>query len=147
MTVYPLIPAYDDGEWSTEIAKEHGDDIFADAAIFNVEIEAPPEFTLITTGSCSTPQEGRWVCEAAPMRDFTMVLGENYERAAREVEGVVVNSYFYRQHAAGGEKALDVAVEAVRAFSELRPLPVHRAGRRRNAELPGRHGILKPLGG
>jgi hypothetical protein len=117
-TVYPLIPVHDDEGWNIEIAKEHGDDIFADVSIFNVEIKAPPEFTLIATGACTNPEEGRWTCDAAPMRDFTLILGENYERAAREVEGVVVNSYFYPQHAPGGGKALEVAVDAVKAFSE-----------------------------
>ncbi|MEA3375542.1 MAG: hypothetical protein U9R72_05020 [Chloroflexota bacterium] len=53
------------------------------------------------------------------MRDFALILGEDYERAAREVAGVVVNSYFYRRHEAGGGKAFDVAVRALETFSGL----------------------------
>ncbi len=118
-TVYPLIPVHDEDGWNIEIAPVHGDDIFADVSIYKVRIAAPPEFTLISSGACSHPQEGTWLCEAGPMRDFALILGGDYERAAREVAGVVVNSYFYRRHGAGGGKALDVAVRALETFSGL----------------------------
>jgi len=116
-TVYPLVPAYDEAGWHTGTAPVHGDDVFSDVAIYNAKVSAPSTFTLIATGACGTPSEGTWTCEAAPMRDFTVVLGEDYERAGREVRGVVVNSYFYEWHTPGGGKALDVAVDAVEAFS------------------------------
>ena len=53
------------------------------------------------------------------MGDFTLILGENYERRSRDARGVVVNSYFYEWHAAGGGRALEVAVDAVEAFSDF----------------------------
>ncbi len=118
-TVYPIIPAHDEGGWSTDVAPVHGDDVFADVAIYNVEVTAPSTLTLVATGACSTPVGGKWICEAAPMRDFTVILGENYKRAARKVEGVVVNSYFYEWHEAGGGKALDVAADALEAFGDF----------------------------
>ncbi len=117
-TVYPLIPAYDERGWNTGIAPVHGDDVFADVAIYDVQVTAPPGLTLVASGSCSTPQDGTWMCEAAPMRDFTLILGENYERAGREVRGVVVNSYYYSWHAAGGGRVLEVAADALGAFSD-----------------------------
>mgnify|MGYP006285915055 CR=1 FL=1 len=118
-TVYPLIPAYHETGWHTEVAPVHGDDVFADVAIYNVEIEAPSSFTLIATGACGTPSEGTWTCKAAPMRDFTLILGESYKRAGRETRGVVVNSYFYEWHEPGGGKALEVAVDALEAFTDF----------------------------
>ena len=80
--VYPLIPVYNERGWNTEVAPVHGDDIFADVAMYNVTVNAQSRFTLVATGTCGTPVEGTWTCEAAPMRDFTVILGENYERAA-----------------------------------------------------------------
>jgi aminopeptidase N len=52
------------------------------------------------------------------MRDFTMILGDNYQRANQNVKGVVVNSYFYQEHERGGHKALMVAADALAAFTE-----------------------------
>jgi len=118
-TVYPLIPVYDERGWHTNIAPVHGDDVFSDVAIYNVTVTAPSGFTLVATGACDDREEGTRVCEAAPMRDFTVILGENYERAAKKTRGVVINSYFYEWHRPGGEKALDVAVGALEAFSDL----------------------------
>jgi hypothetical protein len=118
-TVYPIIPVYDDEGWNVEHVPEHSDDLHTDIARHRVRVSAPPEVTLVASGACTNPEPGTWQCQAAPMRDFTLILGEDYQRAARTVEGVVVNSYFYPQHAWGGGKALEVAVDAMTAFSEL----------------------------
>lgn len=117
-TVYPLIPVYNERGWNAQIAPVHGDDVFSEVAIYDVQVTAPPDFTLIASGACGTPEDGTWTCSAAPMRDFTVILGEHYARAGRETEGVVVNSYFYEWHAAGGNKALEVAVDALEAFND-----------------------------
>jgi len=120
-TVYPLIPVYDDHGWNAEIAPVHGDDVFSDVTIYHVAVTLrdPSDFTLVATGACGTPDNGTWTCETAPMRDFTVILGENYERSGRDVRGVVVNSYSNKQHTAGGARALDVAVDALEAFTDF----------------------------
>jgi len=118
-TVYPLIPVYNENGWNADMAPVHGDDVFSDVAIYNVEVTAPSAFTLVATGACGTPLDRTWRCKAAPMRDFTVILGENFERVGRETRGVVVNSYFYEWHAAGGAKALEVAVDALEAFTDF----------------------------
>lgn len=119
--VYPLIPVYDDEGWNVEIAPPYGDDLYADVAAYHVRITAPADQTLIVSGSCAPPQASgelaTWSCEAAPMREFVLILGE-YQHANRRVENVVVNSYYYPEHAAGGDKALQVAVDALTAFTE-----------------------------
>ena len=53
------------------------------------------------------------------MRNFVFVLGENYNYANRVVQDVVVNSYYYRGHRLGGEKALEAAADALVAFTDL----------------------------
>ena len=117
--VYPFIPVYDDEGWNVEIAPTHSDDVYADVASYEVTISAPDEFTVITSGSCSQPRDGTWACEAAPVREFALVLGRDYERANRRVGDVVVNSYYYTGHEVGGSLALDVADRALSVFSDL----------------------------
>jgi hypothetical protein len=121
--VYPLIPVYDDEGWNVDQAPVHGDDVYSDVAAYNVQIAAPSSMQLIASGGCtqqaSEGTETTWTCEAAPMRDFTLVLGENFQQRNRMVEGVVVNSYFYAGHEAGGEKALQVAVDSLVVFGDL----------------------------
>jgi hypothetical protein len=122
-TVYPLIPVYDDEGWNIEIAPDYSDDIYSDMAAYEVQITAPSAMTLVASGSCvQEVQEAEtttWICEAAPMRNFVLILGENFELANRVVEDVVINSYFYPEHAVGGGKALEVAADALATFTEL----------------------------
>ena len=122
-TTYPLIPVYDDEGWNVEIAPEHGDDIYTDVSAFQVEITAPSAMTLVASGACVRGAQDRqtttWICEAAPVRDFVFILGEDFQLANRAVEGVVINSYYRPEHAAGGGLALDVAADALAAFSEM----------------------------
>jgi hypothetical protein len=122
-TVYPLIPVYDDEGWNVEIAPEYSDDIYSDIAAYEVQITAPSAMTLVASGSCVVQvQEAEtttWTCEAAPVRNFVLILGENFEMANRVVNDVVINSHFYPEHAQGGGRALEVAADALEAFTEL----------------------------
>jgi hypothetical protein len=117
--VYPLVPVYDDEGWNVDIAPTHGDDLYADVASYEVTISAPLEFTVITSGSCGRPRDGIWACEAAPVREFVVILGRDYKLANRMVNDVVVNSYYYERDERSGSRALDVAVNALVEFSEL----------------------------
>ena len=118
-TVYPVIPAYDDQGWNVEIAPTHGDDIYTDVSSYNVHVTAPSDLTLVASGACLFPKEGVWSCNAGPMRDFVLILGHRYRRAGQLVEGVVVNSYFYPEHESAGRRALEVAADALVAFTDL----------------------------
>lgn len=116
--VYPVIPVYDDEGWNVEIAPDYGDDPYTDVASYAVRITAPPEMVIIASGACSTDGGGVWQCEAAPMRDFTLVVSDRFERRAERVGDVVVNSYTYGDVGASAQTALEVAIDSVRAFSE-----------------------------
>ncbi len=122
-TIYPFIPVYDDEGWNVEIAPEYSDDTYSDIAVYQVQVTAPATMTLVTSGACVRQTQKAnmvtWECGAAPVRDFVLVLGENFELANRVVDGVVVNSYFYEGHEKGGGQALTVATDALKAFSEL----------------------------
>jgi len=121
--VYPLIPVYDDEGWNVDIAPTHADDVYSDIAAYHVRITAPSSMRLIASGACSPETSDEemttWTCEAAPMRDFVLVLGDRFQLRNGTAKGVVINSYFYTGHEAGGEKALAVAADALTVFSEL----------------------------
>jgi len=117
--VYPLVPVYDDEGWNVEIAPQYGDAVYSDLASYTVHVTAPEELTLVASGSCDEGQPGRWDCRATHMRDFALVLSEDYSSLCREVGGVALNSYFYAGHEEGGELALAVAAEALAVFEAL----------------------------
>ncbi|MCX7855876.1 MAG: M1 family metallopeptidase, partial [Anaerolineae bacterium] len=117
--VYPLIPVYDDEGWNVEIAPEYGDAVYSDVAFYQVDVTAPPTMTLVASGTCAAPEAGRWSCQAGPVRDFALILGDDYQVASQVAEGTVVNSYFYSEHREGGEQVLRMAVDAFTLYSRL----------------------------
>lgn len=118
-TVYAIIPVYNDEGWNVEIAPAHGDDIHTDVSSYEVQVTAPSNLTLVASGVCLRLREGVWSCNAGPMRDFVLILGDRYQRAARLVEDVVVNSYFHGEHERAGRRAVEVAADALVAFTDL----------------------------
>lgn len=125
---YPLVPVYDDERWNVELAPPHGDAVTSDVAFYDVRVTAPTTMTLAASGVCtaSSPQAGRstWSCLAAPMRDFNLVLGSDYQTISAYVDGVRVNAIFRPGHADTGARALDYAAESVRLFNrQFGPYP------------------------
>ncbi len=117
--VYPLIPVYDDEGWNVEIAPGYGDAVYSDVAFYQVDVTAPPTMTLVASGTCAVLEAGRWSCQAGPVRDFVLILGDDYQVASQVAEGVIVNSYFYSDHREGGERVLSMAVNAFILCSRL----------------------------
>lgn len=117
--VYPLIPVYDDEGWNVEVAPEYGDAVYSDVAFYQVGVTAPPTMTLVASGTCAGWEAGRWSCQAGPVRDFVLILGDDYQVASQVAEGVVVNSYFYSDHWEGGEQVLRIAADALTLYSRL----------------------------
>jgi len=121
--VYPLIAVHDGDGWQVDLAPQHSDDVYSEVAAYRVRITAPADMTLVASGVCAQEEaegaEATWRCEAAPMRDFMLVVGRDYRQRNRLEGGVVVNSYFYAGHERGGERALQTAADALRVFADL----------------------------
>lgn len=117
--VYPLIPVYDDEGWNVEVAPEYGDAVYSDVAFYQVNVTGPPTMTLIASGTCSSPEAGRWSCVAGPVRDFMLVLGADYQMVGQVAGGTRVNSYFYSDHQMGGAQVLQYAINALTLYSRL----------------------------
>ncbi len=116
--VYPVIPVYNETGWHTEVAPNFSDDPFTDIAAYSVRISAPPTMALVASGTCTSIGPGMWRCDASPMRDFMLVLSDKFVRVAHTAGDVVINSYYYEGVQQSGQLALDVAVDAVTAYTD-----------------------------
>ncbi|CAG0927780.1 hypothetical protein TFLX_00617 [Thermoflexales bacterium] len=118
---FPLIPVYDDEGWNVEVAPPQGDTVFSDTALFQVNITAPAEDVVATSGVCDvTPsdQTTMWRCVSGPMRDFMIALSPDYQIESDTIDGVKVNSYYREELAEEGERGLQVVVDALRAYNQ-----------------------------
>jgi hypothetical protein len=120
---YPTIAGRDPVTgWLLDHPSVNGDAIFSDTALYDVTIEAEPDWKLATTGvefddAAEDPGGRRFV--SGPVRDFTIVADEDFEVATEEVDGITVNSWFNPGQDRVGEAILQYAVQSLGFFDDL----------------------------
>lgn len=125
---YPQIPVYDSEGWNVEVAPGMGDAVFSDAALYQVDIHAPKNQLLVTSGTCESRDapEGQQTqhCVSGPMRDFMIAASADFQVASETVDDVQINSYFLKKDAAAGRTGLQVTTEAFKSYSKrIGPYP------------------------
>ncbi len=125
---YPILAVYDEQGWNLDAVSFIGDSVYSDMATYQVEIDLPEDQVLVSTGVIQQVATGeahkQYVIESGPVRDFFMILSPNFEGVEEQVEGTLVSSYYLPGNRAGGQRALQVAVEALETFNhQFGPYP------------------------
>jgi len=120
---YPLLAVHDGTAWYEETAPPHGDPVFADAALYEVNLTLPPTLTLATTGAVIGQAEnaaGQRVYQIAggPLREFTWLASADYRVAETTAYGAKVRSYYLAADEAAGKSALNQAAAALRIYAD-----------------------------
>lgn len=121
---YPTLSKFDSDGWDQDKYAGIGDVSFFDPADFNVHIVTPASFQLVTTGSVlkQIPQKDSRVSydiEASMSRDFAIELSPRYALKTRLVDGVVIKSYFLKDHQTSGNLASEAAVKAFQYYQKV----------------------------
>ena len=124
---YPLIPVYDNEGWNVETAPGYGDAVFSDTALYQVNITAPSDQVVVTSGVCDQAVNGATQtdrCVSGPMRDFMIALSADYDVVSETVDGAHINSYFLTKDAEQGRAGLATTVAAMKSYSQrIGPYP------------------------
>ncbi len=120
---YPLLAVHDGVAWHEDVAPEHGDAVFADAALYDVTLTLPPALTLVATGSVlseAVDLEGRRTYHIVdgPLREFAFLASEQYQMAETTVSGRLLRSYYLPGHEAAGLATLDYAAAALQSYED-----------------------------
>jgi len=118
---YPTVVVYDDQGWHRETPATQGDVIYHDASLYDVSLTAPADLTLAATGStlervANADGSATWRLVGGPMRDFNVAASKRYQSASQKAGDVMVTSYFLPEQAAGGQKTLDWASQALQVY-------------------------------
>jgi hypothetical protein len=119
---YPILAAREGDDWQRKVEQSIGDALYADVADYTVEIRAPQDLPVFTSGAETSRREG-----AAPgsftrvftgdsLRSFAIIAGRNLRAEERKQGDVTVRSVFMEGHEVIGRRVLGIAAEAVRAF-------------------------------
>lgn len=122
-SIYPLIPARDNGNWHLDVGPPYGDLVYADASSYDVRITAPATMAVIASGSTVATQtnaEGTntWHIIAAPARDFSFVASDRLKRFSTRAGDAQVNSYFLDKDNSDGVQVAQWAAKALEVYSQ-----------------------------
>lgn len=121
-SVYPMIPAYDEKGWHTELPPPYGDLVYADASVYDVTFTAPATMTVIASGSTigetSNGSEKTWHFVGGPMRDFDFNVSSDLKISTAQVGQVTVNSYYLPKDESGGKNVLKWATRALEVYND-----------------------------
>ncbi len=125
---YPMIAVYDDQGWHTEPSPPHGDETYADMSHYLVQVTAPAEQVIVSTGveidGSETGSKQTITIAAGAVRDFYLAMSDRYGVVSENVGPVQINSYAPLELLDGAEMALDVTAYAMRSYGErFRPYP------------------------
>jgi hypothetical protein len=122
---YPVLAARDNDEWQRKVETTIGDVIFAEAADYEVTVDAPSDVALFASAPAreSSTRSGRAgnsvrEFEGENLRDFALVGGRDLRSVERKVNDVTVRSIFMPEHETTGRRVLASAANAVRIYTE-----------------------------
>ena len=119
---YPIAAVYDDKGWNIERYYSIGEPFYSDAADYKVSIEAPKEYTIASTGFLieEKAEDGRtvWSFEANSVRNFALIACDRYKVLEKNIDGILVKSYFYSYDEKYGKIALEHGIRAIKAFNQ-----------------------------
>jgi hypothetical protein len=128
---YPLLAVHEamigsagsGSSWREDIAPDHSDAVFAEAALYDVTLALPPALELATTGSIvedTTEAGGQRVYHivGGPLREFAWLASADYLMAETAVRGTAVRSYHLPGDEAAGQAALAYAATSLGAYED-----------------------------
>jgi hypothetical protein len=125
-TAYPTLVVHDGDEWKRKVEASVGDFVFNEAADYEVSVTAASGVEVFTSGMETGPrsEKNSQTFTATAMRDFAILAGRGLRSEHTEVNGTNVRSIYFAEHERVGKRALAVAANSLRTFTELfGPLP------------------------
>jgi hypothetical protein len=122
---YPILAGWEpDRGWRLDAPTSFGDPTFGATALYEVTLTAPEEQRLVTSGRAVGEEDAEpgWQSRryaAGPVRDFTMVMDDDYVSVEGEVDGTTVRSFATPGREAAAQAALETASRALAIYGEI----------------------------
>jgi dienelactone hydrolase len=114
---YPMVSVYDDEGWNIDLPSPNADPTYGDSSFYLVQITAPEEQVLVTSGSpvrhsTAGGQQTLFVA-AGPVRDFYLASSDRYTVISQQVGETTVNSYGFPEFSNQIKQVLGYTVAAL----------------------------------
>lgn len=123
---YPVLAVLFNDGWDRRAIDSQGDLAVTDTALYDVTLDVPAGWSLITTGSRIDPgtndtpvpdgmQRKRFV--SGPQRDFFVAAFQELEHVSMDIDGTTLISYYQPGNATAGQYVLDRAAQAWQSYT------------------------------
>jgi hypothetical protein len=120
---YPILARWEEGEWQAQPVSGVGDAVVSDVSLYLVEVIAPEDSQVITTGSeinhGFTGGNEVFTFASGPVREFIIISGTKFIPIQTEAAGVQVNHWGLPGGEGRSSEALQATVDSLSVFSEL----------------------------
>ncbi|TFG50330.1 MAG: M1 family peptidase [Anaerolineales bacterium] len=120
-TFYPMIPSYDESGWYKQTPQDNGDLTYQDASFYIVQVQAPADLTLVSSGVAVDHQTKgdlqSVVFAAGPARDFYLAGSREFVEMNEMVGDVNVRIYTRPEYSINQAFALDYATQSIEILS------------------------------
>lgn len=119
---YPVIPAYDEDGWYSQHPQPKGDLTYQDASFYLVQVKAPADMSLASSGVAVDHQEDgarqTVVFAAGPARDFYLAGSREFVELKEQVDDLTVKVHTKKEYELHQGYALDYSLKALEIYSE-----------------------------
>jgi hypothetical protein len=120
---YPTLAVRQNGEWVLDRPPGHGDVLFNEVALYQLDIALPREMVAIASGTTLQVLDNEdgsrtWQIAGGPLRDMTVMAGP-FQAASENAAGAAVTSYYLPGHEAAAQAALAHAAASLRLYSDI----------------------------
>jgi hypothetical protein len=120
---YPTLAVQREGQWVLEQPPSHGDVLFNEAALYQLDISLPAEMLLaasgVTLNVIDNPDDSSrtWQIAGGPLRDMTVIAGP-FQAVSENAAGATITAYYQAGHEAAAQSALAHAAASLRLYSD-----------------------------
>jgi Peptidase family M1 domain len=118
---YPILAQRRDGDWIAELVVGTGDAVVSETALYLVEVTAPDDWKVVTTGSEVGQVEGTRngsLYASGPVRDFMVLASPNISEEQLEVEGTTIRHWGLPDGKGRWQEALQDAQDSLTVYNE-----------------------------
>lgn len=118
---YPIACVYENGDFKTDLYHYNGDPFYSEMANYNLSITFPNKYKMASSGNLSSSNSSvnltTNTITATAVRDFAIVLSDQFEVISKDCNGVSVSYYYFSD--TDPEKSLETACKSITTFNNL----------------------------
>lgn len=120
-TFYPMIPAYDENGWASQTPQDNGDLTYTDASFYIVEVQAPADLVLASSGVAVDQQikgsTQTTIFAGGPARDFYLAGSQVFVEINEQIGDTLVRVYTRPEYSVNQAYALDYGTKSIEILS------------------------------